>query len=808
MASRDNNPMLTEDEQVADDVYNEVGKGVVQIVEKTCANKASGSRTHVSSEVSRTRVQQKNAGEKFPSEQLRIIHEIDSLTVETLRNRLKRLGLPATGKQSELRNRLISYIENVDEEVTKTGETVDESDSTDMSGVDEPDEIDESENESDKEVQQHPQREVQVNSRYGHDNASRNMFTIKDVEDSIAHFSGDNELSIEKWTTDFEDLAALLKWDDLQKLIYAKRLMQGSAKQFITYEKNVISWDVLKRRLKREFKTKINSASIHAQLARRKRRNDESSRQYVHAMLEIASQDIVEEDALIQYVVDGIQNEEANKCILYTASSLSSLKKKLEIYDRMKDRTSRKKAFKKENEKYGKNDSKNIKPTPTTKKQHCFFCGSVEHDVKQCPFKDKGPKCFKCNTFGHIATKCTEAVTTPSEKTNVRCISTMTPRHRRIAVDLVGVRFEALVDTGSDATVMTEIIYEKIGSLNLRQTSRILTGLGNKLTTPIGVFTSSLVIDSQHYETEMFVVPTEVLTSCEILIGYELLRDVDFHMRRGIVKITSLPREDLPGAARPDRIIPIENEIKTPIESCLKELEDNPSDIFNSEDLLNINCIVTNEIDTRKPYKKKIEELIGNYKPNAGIKASVETKIILKSEDPVCQKPRRLAAKEKKILDEQITEWLKAGVIRPSKSTYSRAVVIVPKKDGSYRICIDYRQLNRKIIRDRFPMPLIEDCIDSLSNAKVFSTLDLKNGFFHVPVAEDSRKYTSFVTPDGQFEFIKTPFGLCNSPSSFLRFVEEVFRDLIRQKVVLTYMDDLIVPGINEDDASRSLLKC
>lgn len=78
-------------------------------------------------------------------------------------------------------------------------------------------------------------------------------------------------------------------------------------------------------------------------------------------------------------------------------------------------------------------------------------------------------------------------------------------------------------------------------------------------------------------------------------------------------------------------------------------------------------------------------------------------------------------------------------------------------------------------------------------------------GFFHVNITEDSRKFTCFVTPDGQFEFLKTPFGLGNSPASFLRFIDEVFGDLVRRKIVLTYMDDLIIPGTDNEDASRKL---
>lgn len=128
------------------------------------------------------------------------------------------------------------------------------------------------------------------------------------------------------------------------------------------------------------------------------------------------------------------------------------------------------------------------------------------------------------------------------------------------------------------------------------------------------------------------------------------------------------------------------------------------------------------------------------------------------------------------------------------------------KKDGSPRVCIDYRLLNKKVVRDKYPMPLIDDKIDVLVNFRIFSVIDLKNGFFHVPVHEKSRKYTAFVTHNGQYEFLRTSFGLCNSPTSFLRYINEVFQDLIQRGVILTYMDDVIVPGYDEEDAFAKLI--
>ncbi|KAK9736412.1 Reverse transcriptase (RNA-dependent DNA polymerase) [Popillia japonica] len=132
-------------------------------------------------------------------------------------------------------------------------------------------------------------------------------------------------------------------------------------------------------------------------------------------------------------------------------------------------------------------------------------------------------------------------------------------------------------------------------------------------------------------------------------------------------------------------------------------------------------------------------------------------------------------------------------------------VVIVKKKDGSHRLCIDYRKLNKVVVKDRYPLPLIEDQLDRLQEAGVFSTLDLKNGFFHVPVEEQSRKYTAFVTHNSQYQFLKVPFGFCNSPSVFQRFINTIFSDMARKGIALPYMDDLIIPAKDEDEAVKRL---
>ncbi|GFW26726.1 retrovirus-related Pol polyprotein from transposon 17.6 [Trichonephila clavipes] len=179
--------------------------------------------------------------------------------------------------------------------------------------------------------------------------------------------------------------------------------------------------------------------------------------------------------------------------------------------------------------------------------------------------------------------------------------------------------------------------------------------------------------------------------------------------------------------------------------------------------------------------------------------------IILKDEEPVCQHPRRLAFTERQEVNKQIEEWLNEGIIRPSSAEYASPIVMVKKKDGSSRMCIDYTKLNQKLVKDKFPLPIIEDVLDTLQEAKVYSTLDLRNGFFHVDVDEDCRKYTSFIVPDGQFEFNKVPFGLSTSPGVFQRYVSSIFRDLTRKGIVISYLDDLVIPAKNEQEGLEKL---
>lgn len=170
---------------------------------------------------------------------------------------------------------------------------------------------------------------------------------------------------------------------------------------------------------------------------------------------------------------------------------------------------------------------------------------------------------------------------------------------------------------------------------------------------------------------------------------------------------------------------------------------------------------------------------------------SYEMRLKLTSDTPISYGPRRLSYADRVEVDKIVEGLLSAGIIRPSNSPYSFPIVLRTKKSGERRMCIDYRSLNKITVRDSYPIPLIDDCLERVEGKKYFSVLDLKNGFHQVNMALDSVQYTAFVTPGGQYEYVKMPFGLRNAPAVFQRFINMVLEPFIKDGSIVVYMDDV-----------------
>lgn len=188
----------------------------------------------------------------------------------------------------------------------------------------------------------------------------------------------------------------------------------------------------------------------------------------------------------------------------------------------------------------------------------------------------------------------------------------------------------------------------------------------------------------------------------------------------------------------------------------------------------------------------KYSSVFSAHDADLGCTTLIEHKIPLTDEVPVKQRYRRIPPSEYEAVKAHINQLLEAQVIRESSSPYASPIVLVKKKDGSLRMCVDYRQLNSKTRKDSFPLPRIEESLDALSGARWFTTMDLASGYNQVPVAEKDRMKTAFCTPFGLYEWNRMAFGLCNAPSTFQRLMERMFGSQHFQSLLL-YLDDVIV---------------
>ncbi|XP_070667484.1 uncharacterized protein [Malus domestica] len=204
------------------------------------------------------------------------------------------------------------------------------------------------------------------------------------------------------------------------------------------------------------------------------------------------------------------------------------------------------------------------------------------------------------------------------------------------------------------------------------------------------------------------------------------------------------------------------------------------------------------EVGVVRHYLDVFPDDLPGLPPDRDVEFSID---LLPGTDPISLTPYRMAPAELRELKIQLQELTDKGFIQPSTSPWGAPVLFVRKKDGTLRLCIDYRQLNRVTIKNRYPLPHIDDLFDQLKGACVFSKIDLRSGYYQLKIKDDYVPKTAFRTRYGHYEFLVMPFGLTNAPAAFMRLMNEVFQQYL-DRFVIVFIDDLLCLVGMIDDAA------
>lgn len=278
------------------------------------------------------------------------------------------------------------------------------------------------------------------------------------------------------------------------------------------------------------------------------------------------------------------------------------------------------------------------------------------------------------------------------------------------------------------------------------------------------------------------------------------------HGTKDLFKVFSLEGSDNEGIDDSDIYLP------TPIQEDFKNLIDDPHRILTKQEfLIALEKLIDTSSTLTSAQKGRLIHFLQKYRflfskdpknPGATTKTTCKVKTDPDDLDPIRCHPYRTSHRALEELRRQINEMLNSSIVRKSKSPWAFPVVLAMKSDGTWRFCVDYSKLNKHVPRDSFPLPNVDDHLDRLGKAKIFTVIDLASGFWQIPVDEKDKEKLAFITPFGTYEWNYMPFGFVNAPSIFQRAISETL-DPELYISCLVYVDDII---IFSDDFDSHLL--
>ena len=393
--------------------------------------------------------------------------------------------------------------------------------------------------------------------------------------------------------------------------------------------------------------------------------------------------------------------------------------------------------------------------------------------------------CFKCKQTGHFASNC-RVKTNPAGKQE-KILTAIEPDLEMLKISglLNNFTVDFYFDSGATTSIVSHRIVQKYNIPILPSQTQIRSA-NNAVDTVIGI-TPSLTINVENHVCTLQLLIMD-LQQYDVLLGLNWFQatKAGLYPAQKVLKFEAeqihLGCDNTSDDIEEVNIIGVDDEDLVPI---------------NFEILSEKNEVIKSSILLDQHEEKQFTELITSIEDvfaydytELGCCDIVLHTVNTSTDVPIYIPKYRKSQFENNLIKEEIDKMLTANIIRPSTSPWSSSVVMVPKPDKTKRICIDYRKLNAITIPDGFPLPRVLDILDSLAGSTIFTTLDLKAGYWQTKLDETSIPKTAFTTSDGHYEFLRTPFGLRNAPSQFSRLMQILFG---KYKFVSVYLDDITV---------------
>lgn len=578
------------------------------------------------------------------------------------------------------------------------------------------------------------------------------------------------------------------------------------------------TWETLKRELKEQFLP--SNTSWLARESLRKLKHSGTTRDYVKdfSSLMLDVRDMSEEDKLFNFLAglqpwaqaelrrQGVKDlpsaiAAADRLVDFKAIGASdAVPKRYDAKDKGKSKFVKSDKFrKKKNKKDGESITKEIKETYVfdKTKRGCFICNG-DHRMRDCPKKEKLSALVAEEE--KIQNEDGPSLVNPLQLLGALHVEKQSQSKGLMYVKTLinGREIMAMVDTGATHNFVAEREVQSLG-LKLAQHSSQIKAVNSEAKPIKGVTNVELKVGSWSGQCGLMAVPlddfdvilgNEFLVAAQVAVmphlGGLLIADVNNpSFVKGVYDVTTISGKK----AGLISAIQIEKGLRHGDVTYVAAMVEIKPDVYQEvpdavADLLEqFHDIMPVELPKSLPPRRAIDHKI-ELEPGAVVPAKA---------------PYRMSPSELVELRKQLTELLDCGMIQPSKAPFGSPVLFQKKQDGTLRMCIDYRALNKVTIKNKYPIPNVLDLFDKLSRARYFTKIDLRSGYWQVRIAEGDEAKTTCVTRYGSYEFLVMPFGLTNAPATFCNLMNDVLFEYL-DRFVVVYLDDIVVYSESLED--------